>query len=144
LRAKEEGIKFRFLTNPKRFLGDAKHQLTGMECHEMVLGEPDDSGRRRPIPKPDSDFNMEVDVAVVALGTTPNPLIAQTTSGLEVSRHGTVVADELTGKTRKAGVWAGGDVVTGSATVISAMGAAKRAAADMDRYLRGVEPASAG
>ena len=141
--AKEEGIKFRFLTNPKKFLGDAKRQLTGMECHEMELGEPDASGRRRPIPKPDSDFTLECDVAVVALGTTPNPLIAQTTSGLEVDRHGTVVADEATGKTRKAGVWAGGDVVTGSATVISAMGAAKRAAADMDRFLRGVEQAPA-
>ena len=103
----------------------------------MVLGEPDDTGRRRPIPKPDSDFTMDVDVAIIALGTTPNPLIAQTTTGLEFSKHGTVVADEATGKTKKAGVWAGGDVVTGSATVISAMGAAKRAAADMDRYLRG-------
>ncbi|RJO62108.1 MAG: NADPH-dependent glutamate synthase [Dehalococcoidia bacterium] len=137
--AKEEGIKFRFLTNPTKFLGDAKHQLLGMECIEMELGEPDASGRHRPIPKPDSAFTMDCDVAVVALGTTPNPLIAQTTSGLHVSHHGTVVASEATGRTNKAGVWAGGDVVTGSATVISAMGAAKRAAADMDRYLRGVE-----
>jgi glutamate synthase (NADPH/NADH) small chain len=134
--AKEEGIKFRFLTNPKKFIGDAKHQLTGMECQEMELGEPDASGRRRPIPKPDSDFILETDVAVVALGTTPNPLIAQTTAGLEVTRHGTVVADEVTGRTQKPGVWAGGDVVTGSATVISAMGAAKRAAVDMNAFLR--------
>jgi glutamate synthase (NADPH/NADH) small chain len=134
--AKEEGIKFRFLTNPKSFIGDAKRQLTGMECQEMELGEPDASGRRRPIPKPGSDFTLETDVAVVALGTTPNPLIAQTTAGLEVSRHGTVMADEVTGRTKKPGVWAGGDVVTGSATVISAMGAAKRAAADMNAFLR--------
>ena len=137
--AKEEGIKFRFLTNPKNFIGDAKRQLTGMECEEMELGEPDSSGRRRPIPKAGSDFILETDVAVVALGTTPNPLIAQTTAGLEVNRHGTVVADEVTGRTKKLGVWAGGDVVTGSATVISAMGAAKRAAADMNAYLRSKE-----
>jgi glutamate synthase (NADPH/NADH) small chain len=135
--AKEEGIKFRFLTNPTKFTGNDKRQLTGMECIEMELGEPDASGRRRPIPKPDSAVMLECDVAVVALGTTPNPLIAQTTAGLEVNRHGTVVADEATGKTKKDKVWAGGDVVTGSATVISAMGAAKRAAADMDKYLRG-------
>jgi glutamate synthase (NADPH/NADH) small chain len=134
--AKEEGIKFRFLTNPKSFIGDSKRQLTGMECQEMELGEPDASGRRRPLPKPDSDFILESDVAVVALGTTPNPLIAQTTAGLEVTRHGTVVADETTGRTKKHGVWAGGDVVTGSATVISAMGAAKRAASDMNEFLR--------
>ena len=134
--AKEEGIIFRFLTNPKSFIGDSKRQLTGMECQEMELGEPDSSGRRRPIPKPDSDFTIEADVAVVALGTTPNPLIAQTTVGLEVTRHGTVVADEMTGRTKKHGVWAGGDVVTGSATVISAMGAAKRAASDINEFLR--------
>jgi len=134
--AKEEGIQFRFLTNPKSFIGDLKRQLTGMECQEMELGEPDSSGRRRPLPKPDTDFTIEADVAVVALGTTPNPLIAQTTAGLEVTRHGTVVADEMTGRTKKHGVWAGGDVVTGSATVISAMGAAKRAASDMNEFLR--------
>jgi glutamate synthase (NADPH/NADH) small chain len=134
--AKEEGIIFRFLANPTRFTGDDKHQLTGMECIEMELGEPDSSGRRRPIPKAGSEFTLDIDVAVVALGTTPNPLISQTTSGLETTKKGTVVADEETGLTRKDRVWAGGDVVTGSATVISAMGAAKRAAADIDRYLR--------
>ncbi len=134
--AKEEGIIFRFLANPTRFIGDDKHRLTGMECIEMDLGEPDASGRRRPIPKEGSEFTMDIDVAVVALGTTPNPLISQTTSGLETTKKGTVVADEETGLTRKDRVWAGGDVVTGSATVISAMGAAKRAAADIDRYLR--------
>ena len=135
--AKEEGIKFRLLTNPKRFLGNEKNELLGMECYQMELGEPDESGRRRPITKPGSEFTLDVDVVVVALGTTPNPLIAQTTQGLETGEKGTVVADEETGRTKKTGVWAGGDVVTGSATVISAMGAARRAAADMDRWLRG-------
>lgn len=103
----------------------------------MELGEPDDSGRRRPIVKEGSEFIIDVDVAVVALGTTPNPLIPSTTKGLETTRRGTVVANEETGKTMKDKVWAGGDLVTGAATVISAMGAGKRAAASMDAYLTG-------
>ncbi|MEE8194467.1 MAG: NADPH-dependent glutamate synthase [Dehalococcoidales bacterium] len=135
--AMEEGIIFKFLTNPKRFLGNDKNQVVGIECYEMELGEPDESGRRRPIVKPGSEFTIDVDVVVVALGTTPNPLIAQTTEGLETGKKGTVVTDEDTGRTKKAGVWAGGDIVTGAATVISAMGAAKIAAADIDKYLRG-------
>lgn len=135
--ARDEGIQFKFLTNPKRFIGDEKNWVTAMECYRMELGEPDQSGRRRPIVIPGSEFTIEADVVVVALGTTPNPLIAATTQGLEVGSRGTVVTDEETGKTRKDRVWAGGDVVTGSATVISAMGAAKRAAADIDRFLRG-------
>ena len=135
--AQEEGIQFKLLTNPKQFIGDERNWLVGMECYEMELGEPDASGRRRPIVKPGSEFIIDVDVAIIALGTTPNPLIAQTTEGLETTKWGTVVADETTGKAVKPGVWAGGDVVTGSATVISAMGAAKRAAADIDEYLRG-------
>ena len=135
--AMEEGIQFKFLTNPKRFLGDEKNWVVGMECYQMELGEPDESGRRRPIVKEGSEFIIGVDVVVVALGTTPNPLIAQTTEGLKTSKWGTVVADEETGKTVKPSVWAGGDIVTGAATVISAMGAGKRAAADIDRYLRG-------
>jgi len=106
-----------------------------MECIEMELGEPDESGRRRPIPKPGSEFLMNVDTVVVALGNNPNPLIAQTTEGLETTRRGTIVADEVTGKTVKPKVWAGGDIVTGAATVISAMGAGKRAAASIDTYL---------
>jgi glutamate synthase (NADPH/NADH) small chain len=134
--AKEEGIRFRFLTNPKRFIGDAKNWVTGVECYEMMLGEPDASGRRRPITKPDSEFLLPTDLVVVALGTTPNPLIAATTPGLEVTHHGTVVADEATGKTKKDRVWSGGDIVTGSATVISAMGAGKKAAADIDKFLK--------
>jgi glutamate synthase (NADPH/NADH) small chain len=135
--AKEEGIIFKFLTNPKRFIGNEKGSVKSMECDEMVLGEPDQSGRRRPITKPNSEFMMDVDVVIVALGTTPNPLIAATTQGLETTNHGTVITDESTGKTQKAKVWAGGDIVTGSATVISAMGAGKRAAVDVDKHLKG-------
>ncbi len=134
--AKEEGIEFKLLTNPKRFIGDEKGWVTGMECYQMELGEPDASGRRRPVVKPGSEFIIDVDVAVVALGTTPNPLISQTTPGLQTTSHGTMVADATTGKTVKDKVWAGGDAVTGSATVISAMGAGKRAAADIDKFLK--------
>ena len=135
--AMEEGIEFKFLTNPKQFLGDEKNWVVGIECYQMELGEPDESGRRRPIVKEGSEFIIDVDVVIIALGTTPNPLIAQTTKGLETSKRGTVIADEETGRTVKPGVWAGGDIVTGSATVISAMGAGQRAAADIDRFLRG-------
>ena len=135
--AREEGIQFKLLTGPKQFLGNEQNWVVGMECYEMELGEPDASGRRRPVVKPGSEFTIEVDVAIIALGTTPNPLIAQTTKGLETSRWGTVIANEETGKTVKDKVWAGGDIVTGAATVISAMGAGKRAAASIDEYLRG-------
>ncbi len=134
--AREEGVRFKLLTNPQRFLGDGEGWVTAMECIQMELGEPDASGRRRPIPKPGSEFVMEVDTAVIALGTTPNPLVPSTTEGLKVTRKGTVIADDKEGETSKTGVWAGGDVVTGSATVISAMGAGKRAAASIDAYLR--------
>jgi len=136
--AHEEGIHFRMLTNPVRILGNDKGWVVGMECQRMELGEPDSSGRRRPIPVPGSEFVVDCDVAVIAIGTTPNPLVPRTTRGLETTRHGTVVVtDEATGRTTKERVWAGGDVVTGAATVISAMGAGKRAAADIDRFLRG-------
>jgi len=135
--AKEEGIEFRLLTNPKRFIGNNRNSVVAMECYEMELGEPDASGRRRPIVKAGSEFTLDVDVVIVAVGTTPNPLIASTTSGLETTRHGTLVmADEAIGKTVKPMVWAGGDVVTGAATVISAMGAGKKAAASIDEFLR--------
>jgi len=133
--AEEEGIIFKFLTNPKQIIGDDKSWVKSMECYQMELGEPDASGRRRPVIKPGSEFMMDVDVVVVALGTTPNPLIPSTTKGLDITKHGTVVADEQTGKTVKDRVWAGGDVVTGAATVISAMGAGKRAAASIDAFL---------
>ena len=135
--AMEEGIIFKFLTNPTKFLDDGKGWVSGMECIQMELGEPDASGRRRPIARKGSEFVMKIDTVVVALGTTPNPLIASTTEGLKTTSHGTVVADESTGKTVKDKVWAGGDIVTGAATVISAMGAGKRAAADIDKYLMG-------
>jgi len=134
--AKEEGIQFRLLTNPKQFLGNEQNWVVGIECYEMELGELDESGRRRPIVKSGSEFVLDIDVVIVALGTTPNPLIASTTEDLETTRRGTVVADEASGKTVKPQVWAGGDIVTGAATVISAMGAGKRAAASIDAYLK--------
>jgi len=133
--AEEEGVIFKLLTGPLRFLGNDRGWVTGMECIEMELGEPDDSGRRRPIPKAGSEFTLDVDTVVVALGTSPNPLVPATTAGLKTTKRGTVVVDEETGETTKPGVWAGGDVVTGAATVISAMGAGKRAAASIDAHL---------
>jgi len=135
--AMEEGITFKFLISPKRFVGNERGWVTQMECYKMELGEPDRSGRRRPIIKQGSEFIMEVNTVVVALGTTPNSLVPSTTEGLEITERGTVKASEATGKTVKEGVWAGGDVVTGAATVISAMGAGKRAAVAIDAYLRG-------
>jgi len=134
--AEEEGIIFNFLTNPKSFIGDDRGWIKAIECYEMELGEPDESGRRRPVVKPDSEFILDIDVVVIALGTTPNPLVPATTEGLETTKRGTVVADEETGKTVKDRVWAGGDVVTGAATVISAMGAGKRASSSIDNYLK--------
>jgi glutamate synthase (NADPH/NADH) small chain len=103
----------------------------------MELGEPDESGRRRPIRKPGSEFIMEVDIAIPALGTRPNPIIPSTTKGLELTRWGTIETDEATGRTSRDRIWCGGDMATGAATVISAMGGGKRAAADIDAYLRG-------
>jgi glutamate synthase (NADPH/NADH) small chain len=135
--AEEEGIVFDFLTNPIEIYGDDKGWVRSMRCIRMSLGEPDASGRRRPLPMPGSEFDMNVDMVVMALGTQPNPLVFTDSGGLERTRHGTVVADEQTGRTTKERVWAGGDIVTGAATVISAMGAGKRAAADIDRFLRG-------
>lgn len=134
--AKEEGIQFKFLTNPTGFKGNNQGWVVGMECVEMTLGEPDASGRRRPVVKAGSDFSMPVDTVVVALGNSPNPLISQTTKGLDTTSHGTVVADEASGKTKKDKVWAGGDIVTGAATVISAMGAGKRAVSSINEYLK--------
>ena len=135
--AKEEGIQFKLLTNPKRYIGNDQNWVVAMECYQMELGEPDASGRRRPIVIPGSEFIIKVDMAVAALGTRPNPIIPSTTDGLDTTRWGTIVADEVIGKTTKPAVWAGGDIVTGAATVISAMGAGKRAAASIDEYLRG-------
>jgi glutamate synthase (NADPH/NADH) small chain len=133
--AEEEGVKFRFLTTPVKFLGDESGWVTGMECIAMRLGEPDESGRRRPIPIEDSEFVMNVDTVIIAIGQTPNPIIQRTTKGLKTTRWGTIVVNEKTGKTFRKGVYAGGDVVSGAATVISAMGAGKRAARSIHRYL---------
>jgi glutamate synthase (NADPH/NADH) small chain len=136
--AEEEGIVFKLLTNPVEILGDENGNVTSMRCVEMELGEPDASGRRKPIEKVGSDFILEVDSVIMALGTSPNPLIKNTTEGLEVNKRGCIVADEC-GKTSKDAVWAGGDAVTGAATVISAMGAGKTAAKAIHEYLSSSE-----
>jgi glutamate synthase (NADPH/NADH) small chain len=133
--AEEEGVIFRLLNNPVRFIGDDRGYVTQMECINMKLGEPDDSGRRRPIEVEGSEFLMDVDNVVVAIGETPNPMIQKTTEGLEVTRWGTLVVDEETMKTSIDGVYAGGDVVSGAATVISAMGAGRRAARAIHEHL---------
>ena len=134
--AEEEGIIFNFLTNPVEIFGNDQGNVVGMRCIHMKLGEPDDSGRRRPLPIEGSEFDMEVDMVVMALGTSPNPLVFRNADDLERTRWGTVrVNDEKTGLTTKPRVWAGGDVVTGAATVISAMGAGKSAAADIHEFL---------
>jgi len=133
--AEEEGIIFKLLTNPTQFFGDEHGWVKGMECIRMELGEPDESGRRRPVPVKGSEFVMDVDTVVVAIGRTPNPIIQRTTDGLEVTKWGTIVADEATGKTSLEGVYAGGDIVTGEATVISAMGAGKKAAKAIHEYI---------
>ncbi len=133
--AKEEGINFQLLTNPKRYIGDDKGWVVGIECLRMELGEPDESGRRRPVPIEGSEFVLDVDTVVVAIGTRANPLVQATTPGLELNKWGYIVADEETGKTSREGVFAGGDIVTGSATVILAMGAGRKAARAIHEYL---------
>ncbi len=133
--AVEEGVICDFLTNPVAVLGDEQGRVRAIRCIRMALGEPDASGRRSPIPIEGSEFEMEMDTVIFALGTSPNPIVFNRAPDLLRSKHGTVVADETTGRTKKPGVWAGGDVVTGAATVISAMGAGKRAAADIHGFL---------
>ena len=133
--AMDEGVEFQFLTNPVEYIGDDMGWVTGMKCIRMELGEPDDSGRRRPVPVEGSEFVIDVDMVVVAIGTEANPVIPATTPGLETNRWGYIIADEETGATSRPGVYAGGDIVTGSATVIEAMGAAKKAARAIDEYL---------
>lgn len=135
--AEEEGIHFQMLTNPVRILGDEQGWVTGVECVRMELGEPDASGRRRPMAVEGSNFTMDIDMFVIAAGSRTNPLIAQTTPGLDSTKRNTIVTDEETGATSVPGVFAGGDVSTGAATVILAMGAGKRAAAGILDYLRG-------
>jgi len=133
--AKQEGIEFRMLTNPVEFLDDGRGWLKAARCVEMELGEPDTSGRRRPIPKAGSEFEVQLDVAVIATGTSANPLIQSTTPGLDTNKRGYIVADAETQKTSRKGVFAGGDIVTGGATVILAMGAGRRAAKSIQEYL---------
>ncbi len=133
--AEEEGVEFHLLTTPVRFLGNDDGWVRGMECIKMELGEPDDSGRRRPVPIKGSEHTMECDLVVVAIGAGANPLLPAETPGLELNRRGYIVADLNTGQTTKPGVWAGGDIVTGSATVILAMGAGRQAANSIHDYL---------
>lgn len=133
--AKEEGIEFKMLAAPLEILGDENFNVKGVRCQNMELGEPDASGRRRPVPIEGSEFILDVDAVIVAIGTSPNPLIRTTTPGLDTNRKGCIVADD-SGKTSKDGVYAGGDTVTGAATVILAMGAGKKAAAAIDEYIK--------
>ena len=135
--AKEEGIIFDLLTNPVEILEDENNWVRGMRCIKMELGEPDSSGRRRPVEVPGSEFEMELDTVIMSLGTSPNPLISSTTEGLETNKWKCIVADEEFGRTSKEGVFAGGDAVTGAATVILAMGAGKAAAKGIHEYLSG-------
>jgi glutamate synthase (NADPH/NADH) small chain len=134
--AHEEGIEFLFLTNPSRFIDDGKGNVCAVECIKMELGEPDDSGRRKPVPIKGSEFQVEIDVAIPALGTRANPLLTKTMPDLTVNNSGYISAEEGTGMTSKKGVFAGGDIVTGSATVILAMGAGRRAANGINEYLK--------
>ncbi len=132
--AMEEGVEFKLLSSPVAVHGDEQGRVTGLECLEMELGEPDASGRRKPMAKPDSNFTLQVDCVIIAIGTSPNPLIKSTTEGLETTSKGCLIADEAMATTRK-GVYAGGDAVTGAATVILAMGAGKTAAESIAKYL---------
>ena len=133
--AEEEGVNFRLLSTPAAFLGDERNWLREVECIRMELGEPDDSGRRRPVPIPDANYIMPIDVAIIAIGNSPNPLIPNTTPDLETGKWGNIVTDPETGKTSMPGVFAGGDVATGAATVILAMGAGKVAARNIHEYV---------
>ena len=134
--AMEEGIVFKTLTNPVEILGDEKGCVRGIKCVQMELGEPDDSGRRRPVVKEGSEFEIELDTVIMSIGTSPNPLIRQTTPGLETNRHGCIITNGDDGLTSREGVYAGGDAVTGAATVILAMGAGKSAAKAIDEYIK--------
>ena len=134
--AEEEGVKFEFLINPVKFIGDENHNVTAVECQRMELGEPDESGRRRPVPIRGSEFITKIDAAVIAIGTNANPIVPSSTPGMDLNKWGHITADENTGKTTKKGVFAGGDIVTGAATVILAMGAGKKAADAIDEYLK--------
>jgi glutamate synthase (NADPH/NADH) small chain len=135
--AKEEGIIFDLLTNPVEIIGDDKGWVKAIKCVKMELGEPDESGRRSPVEVKGSEFEIEVDTVIMSLGTSPNPLISMTTKGLDTNKKKCIVAEENTGKTSREGVYAGGDAVTGAATVILAMGAGKEAAKAIDEFING-------
>ncbi len=135
-RARDEGVIFDWLTLPQRFIGDENGWVRGLECIRTELGEPDESGRRRPVQVPGSEFTMDTDLVVIALGTNPNPLVPRTTYGLDIDAHGCITADSETGATTRPGVYAGGDIVTGAATVILAMGAGRKAATAIHDYLQ--------
>ena len=134
--AMEEGVKFELLSNPTEILVDDKGWVKGIRCVRMALGEPDQSGRRRPVEVPGSEFEIECDTIIMALGTSPNPLISTTTAGLEINKHQCLIVNEDTNETTRSGIFAGGDAVTGAATVILAMGAGKKAAVGVDNYLK--------
>jgi len=133
--ARDEGVEFNFLTNPVRILGNRDNWVNGIECIRMELGEPDESGRRRPVPIKGSEFTIEVDIVVMAIGAGANPLLPSATPGLKLNKWGYIVVDEASGKTSKEGVWAGGDIVSGAATVISAMASGRSSARAIDQYL---------
>ncbi len=133
--AVEEGVQLRLLTSPVEIIGDEKGRVKALICQQYELGEPDESGRRKPVAIPGSEYEMEMDTVIMALGQGPNPLVSQTTPDLQINKYGNIVADESTGQTSKPGVFAGGDIVTGAATVIKAMGAGKKAAQAIHQYL---------
>jgi len=134
--AEEEGIEFHLLTNPIAYHGDDDARVVAVECQKMELGEPDASGRRRPVPMKGSEYKLPVDTVIVSIGNGANPLVPSTTPGLDTNKWGNILADQETGKTTKKGVFAGGDIVIGAATVILAMGAGRKAAAAMNEYLK--------
>ena len=134
--AEEEGIIFKLLSNPVEVIDDGEGNVGGLRCVEMELGEPDESGRRRPVVKEGSEFVLDVDTMIMSIGTSPNPLIRSTTPGLEANRKGCLITRDDSGLTTREGVYAGGDAVTGAATVILAMGAGKHAAAAIDEYIK--------
>ena len=133
--AREEGVKFEMLTNPIEVVSNGEGWVKGLTCIKMELGEPDSSGRRRPVPVEGSDFFIEADVVIMSLGTSPNPLISSTTPGLDIDKRGCIIADE-SGVTSREAIFAGGDIVTGAATVILAMGAGRKAAKAIDEYIK--------
>lgn len=133
--AREEGVQFRLLTSPVEIIGDENGWVKALKCQKFELGEADESGRRRPVAIPGSEYEMEMDIVVMAIGQGPNPLVPRTTPDLKLNRHGNIIADEISGQTSKKGVFAGGDIVTGAATVIQAMGAGKKAARAINEYL---------